>query len=172
MQFWNWGPTTIWHNIKYVAFYFQNHSTQQFRRVEWGIFFIGQNRSSNHRLGMISEVQIQILACQHEHQSFHFQQIPGSLNIFFFWKLAQSFFYIKEKLRFYNICASIVLKAKTEKIKKKNWVTPKKECLWVWKTILEKNCSSSFTFVLAVKTIDAQMFSWSIQFFWKSTKSY
>ena len=22
MKFWNWGPTTIWHNIECVAFYF------------------------------------------------------------------------------------------------------------------------------------------------------
>ena len=22
MKFWNWGPTTIWHNIENVAFYF------------------------------------------------------------------------------------------------------------------------------------------------------
>ena len=27
MTFWNWGPTTIWHNIPSVAFLFQNHST-------------------------------------------------------------------------------------------------------------------------------------------------
>ena len=27
MQFWNWGPTTIWHNMTCVAFFSQNHST-------------------------------------------------------------------------------------------------------------------------------------------------
>ena len=26
MKFWNWGPTTIWHNLGCVAFFFQNHS--------------------------------------------------------------------------------------------------------------------------------------------------
>ena len=28
VKFWNWGPTTIWHSIECVAFFFsQNHST-------------------------------------------------------------------------------------------------------------------------------------------------
>ena len=53
------------------------------------IFFIGQNRSSNQRSGMILEVQIQNFSAS---QNFHFQQIPGGLNIdIFWWKLAWSF---------------------------------------------------------------------------------
>ena len=55
------------------------------------IFLIGQKTALNQISGMILEVQIQMfgaLVCQ----SFHFQKIPGGLNInFFLWKSAWSF---------------------------------------------------------------------------------
>ena len=36
MKFWNWGPTTIWHNLGCVAFYFSKslHPTVQY--FLWG----------------------------------------------------------------------------------------------------------------------------------------
>ena len=52
-------------------------------------FFIGQNRSSNQRSGMILEIQIQISACApaHGHQNYHLKEIPGGLNINIFVKI-------------------------------------------------------------------------------------
>ena len=55
--------------------------------VGWSVefFLIGQNRSTNQRSDMIFEVQIQSFGAR---QSFHFQKIPGGLNInIFFGKL-------------------------------------------------------------------------------------
>ena len=54
-----------------------------------------------------------------------------------------------------NICVSIVLKAKTEK-KKIGW-PPKKGIFEFWNKNCKKNVSSFFSFVLALKTIEAQM---------------
>ena len=67
--------------------------------VGWSveIFFISQNRSTNQRSGMFSEVQIQIFA---KRASFHFQIIPGGPNInIFWWKLARSFLLHKKNKR-------------------------------------------------------------------------
>ena len=50
-----------------------------------------------------------------------------------------------------------ILKAKTEK--KISW--PQKS---VWNKNLKKNMSSYFSFILALKTVDAQMLFWSIFF--------
>ena len=59
----------------------------------------------------------------------------------------------------------IVLKDKTEK-KKKLLVDPQKSVFLSFKTKTAKKCSSYFSNVLALKTIDAQMFCWSV--FWKA----
>ena len=56
-----------------------------------------------------------------------------------------------------NVCVSIVLKAKTEKKFWKNVLTPKKGVFEFWNKNCKK-CSSFFSFVLALKTIDAQIF--------------
>ena len=72
-------------------------------RVECGIFFfIGQNRLSNQRSGMILEVQFQNFGA-HAHQSYYFQKIPGGPNINIFcenWHGAS--FYIKEQTQKYK----------------------------------------------------------------------
>ena len=68
-----------------------------------------------------------------------------------------------------NICVffvvvCIVFKAKAEKnkIQKKNF-TPQKALLWVLKQKpFKKNISSYFSFILALKTIDAKMLFWSV----------
>ena len=53
---------------------------------------------------------------------------------------------------------SIVFKAKAEKkIQKKIGWTPKKRIYEFWNKNLKKNISSYFSFVLALKMIDAQM---------------
>ena len=52
---------------------------------------------------------------------------------------------------------SIVLRDKTEKNFKKNWLTPKKEAFLSFEIKTVKKCSSYFSFILALKTIDAHM---------------
>ena len=58
-----------------------------------------------------------------------------------------------------NICVSLVLEAKTEKIiKKQKLVDPPKRAFLSFEIKTVKKCSSYFSFVLALKIIDAQMF--------------
>ena len=75
----------------------------------WKFFLIGRNRSTNQKSGMILEVQIQNLgeracgASAHARQSFHFQKMPGGLNINIFcenWYKASS--YNKEQTQKYE----------------------------------------------------------------------
>ena len=47
--------------------------------------------------------------------------------------------------------------AKTEKNLKKNWLTPQKEAFLSFEIKTVKKCSSYFSFILALKTIDAHM---------------
>ena len=60
----------------------------------WSVefFFIGQNRSSNQRSGMILEA-----VQEHTRQSFHFLKVPWA-QILTFWgeNWNEAFFYIKE----------------------------------------------------------------------------
>ena len=55
-------------------------------------FLIWQKAALNQRSGMILEVQTQNFGRTRGRQSFHFQKIPGGLNInIFLWKSAWSF---------------------------------------------------------------------------------
>ena len=55
----------------------------------------------------------------------------------------------------------IVWKLKLKKKREKNCLTPKRAFL-SFEIKTEKKCSSYFSFVLALKTLDAQMLFWSV----------
>ena len=55
-------------------------------RVEWFLRFWSDRRRHFQRAGINLEVQIQIFSV-HTRQRFHFQNIPGGLNINFFYHL-------------------------------------------------------------------------------------
>ena len=72
-------------------------------------FFIGQKLAFKKRSGMILEVQIQNFGTL-TYQSFHFQKIPGGLNINIFcenWHKAS--FYIKAQVQIFVVVVEMLV---------------------------------------------------------------
>ena len=123
----------------------------------WNFFLIGQNGSSNQRSGLILEVSISKFCSlpSHARQSFHFEKILGGPNInIFWWKWACSFLLHKRTNAEIQIWKLIF---------KKYHFGPSKKCVFGFRRKPpQKFFSLCFSFDSAFKTIDAQMFFWSV----------
>ena len=94
----------------------------------WNFFLIGQNRLTNQRSGMILEVQIRSFGAR---QSFHFQKIPGGLNInIFFENWYKASFYNKVQKQKYKFEIRLL---------KSTILDPQKVRFWVLKKTSPKN---------------------------------
>ena len=132
----------------------KDHTSAVHCRVGVEFFLIDRNRSTNQRSGMILEMQIQIFAA-HARQIFHFQKIPGGpKNYIFFVKIGMKLpFTLNNKWRstIWNLT-----------FKKDHFGPPKKWVFGFWRKPTNKIFSSCFSLDSVLKTIDAQIFFWSV----------
>ena len=132
----------------------------------WTFVLISQNRSTNQRsaMNLRSPNPNFLHACRCMCvKVFIFKNSRGPKYYYFFVKIGMKLsFTLKNKHRNTNLIFDFL---------KVPFRTPQKVCFWFLKKTPLKICYSCFGFDSALKTIDAQMFLWSV-FFKRTKKSY